>query len=194
MSAGFNQQSIILPEGIAGSDYSHSIIIARGVPPYNIVIQGRVPGLTISQIYSTSPFIENNQLPVHQILIEGEPKQMGTYSFTITVIDLNDDIYNKSFSIKISLGNIVKYLEDLRESAIYLRKNHSQYEYRNLLHDFYRFQYYYHQVTDHNTLDLIESIIVGLQDIIENPYINIDDALDIMITTLPSTIRLVKDL
>jgi archaellum component FlaC len=193
MSVGFNQQSIILPEGIAGSDYFHNIIIARGGTPYNIIIQGRVPGLTISQVYSTSSFIENNQV-VHQILIEGEPKQMGTYSFTITMMDLNDDIYNKRFSIKISLGNIVKYIEDLRESAIYLRKNHSQYEYRNLLHEFYRFQYYYHQITDHNTLDLIESIIVGLQDIIENPYIHIDDALDIMITTLPSTIRLVKDL
>ena len=119
---------------------------------------------------------------------------MGTYSFTITMMDSNNETYNKSFTIKISLGNLVKYLEELREGAIYLKKYHSKYEYGLLLHEFYRIQYYYNQITDHDILDLLESIIVGLQDIIENPYIHIDDALDIMITTLPITIRFIKSL
>ena len=185
MNVGFNPHGTVLPTGIAGSYYLHNITITKGVAPYNIIIQGRVPGLEIS-ISS----IEG----ADQIVIKGTPKQMGTYSFTITMMDSKEDTYNRSYTIKISLANFVKYLEDLRKAAIYLRKYHSQYEYSCLINDFYRFQYYCYPITDHDTLDLIESTIIGLQDIIENPYVDIDDALDIMIATLPSTIRFIQSL
>jgi len=188
MNVGFNPHGTVLPTGIAGSNYYHNIIITKGVGPYNIIFQGRVPGLEISFLYSSSTEGAN------QIVIKGTPKQMGTYTFTITMMDSKEDTYNRSYTIKISLANFVKYLEDLREAAIYLRKYQSKYEYNCLIHDFYRFQYYCYPITDHETLDLIESTIIGLQDIIENPYVDIDDALDIMIATLPSTIRFIQSL
>ena len=38
MNVGYNPHGTVLPEGIAGSSYFHSIIITKGIPPYDIVI------------------------------------------------------------------------------------------------------------------------------------------------------------
>lgn len=186
MNAAFNLLKTALPTARAGSDYFHKIIITRGVAPYNIVVQGKIPGLEI--------FYISLDESTHEIIIQGMPARFGEYNFTITMIDSKEDIYNKSYTLKITLDNLLDYLNDLLHQAIYLLENYNEFEYEWYVRDFHKIQYYYPLINNSDAINLLDSIFVGSQVILANTYINIDDALDIIIKTLPITIRFIQNL
>ncbi len=181
MNIGFNPPGTKLLLCVAGYDYNEIIAITKGVPPYNIIIQGRLPGITIS----------NHE---ESIILSGNPKTMGTYTFTIIVTDSNQITNSQTYKIKISLGKFAEDLNNLRENAITLKDHYSNKLYNVLYYDFQTVRFNLSQICDLATYDLIRSTIEGLFDIVDNPYISLNDSLEIVITTLPSTIRFIKSL
>lgn len=181
MNIGFNPPGTKLLLCVAGYDYNETITITKGIPPYNIIIQGRLPGITIAE-------------QEESVTLNGIPKIMGIFTFTIIVTDSKEITKSQTYKIKISLGKFAEDLENLRENAITLKSQYSDKLYNVLYYDFQRVRSNLLQIPDLVTQDLIKSTIDGLFDIVDNPYIPFNDSLEIVITTLPSTIRFIKAL
>lgn len=181
MSVVFSPPSHILLLGVAGSLYNQVITISGETPPYGVIIQGRIPGITIS--------VQNES-----IILNGTPKIMGTFTFTIIVIDSNNLTKNQTYKIRFELTKFADDLEEIRENAINLKNNYNDDIYELLFYDFKTARFNLSQIPDPITHDLIKSIIDGLFDIVDSPYIALNDSLEIVITTLPSTIRFIRGL
>lgn len=177
----FTPSGHILLLGVAGYQYNQIISISGGIPPYNIILQGRLPGITMS--------IQNTE-----IILSGIPKIMGTFSFTLIITDSNNFTQNQTYKIKFSLEKFAKDLEQLRQNAISLKLNYSDKLFETLYYDFKTARINLLQIQDPSIYDIVKSVLNGLYDIIGSPYILLDDSLEIVITTLPSTIRFIQGL
>ncbi|HVN17294.1 MAG TPA: FG-GAP-like repeat-containing protein [Dongiaceae bacterium] len=78
--------SVSLPGGTAGVAYSQALQATGGVPPYAWTITGNLPG----------------GLSLSSGIISGTPNAIGTFSFSATVTDANNDTASQSLSITIS--------------------------------------------------------------------------------------------
>lgn len=165
----------------AGVPYYQIIEINEGRIPYDVIIQGRLPGIRFS-VFDSS------------ITLDGTPKIMGIFTFTLVVTDSNKHSKTQSYTIKISLDKLANDLEELRENAIALKNRYSSYEHELLYYNFKTARFNLVQITDPPTYDLIESIIEGLYNIVDSEFIRLDDSLEILITTLPPTIRFIRNM
>jgi hypothetical protein len=181
MGVIFNPSGYRLPPGIAGSPYKQTIDIEGGHPPYEIIIQGNWPGIKIN-------FIDNS------LIFGGTPSVMGTFAFTIIVMDSKKITGNKSYVVTFTLQKFAEDLGDLLENATLLKNKFNYHEYELLFYNFRLAQSNYYQIPNRNDREIVESVIDGLYDIVDSEYVSLNDSLELIITTLPVTIRLINNL
>jgi hypothetical protein len=181
MNIFFSPSDSDLPSAIAGISYNQLIDIAGGNPPYEILFQGRIPGIT--------PHIMDES-----VFLTGVPTKIGIFTFTITVLDFDNIIKSQSYNLRITLQKFANHLEKIRQNAIYLNNIYSSHEFQILYENLINTESYYSYIYDQKVVRLLKSIIYGLIDLLYNPYLPTRNLLEIIITTLPNTIRYIEHL
>jgi hypothetical protein len=96
--------------------------------------------------------------------------------------------------VTFTLQKFAEDLGDLLENATLLKNKFNYHEYELLFYNFRLAQSNYYQIPNRNDREIVESVIDGLYDIVDSEYVSLNDSLELIITTLPVTIRLINNL